>query len=181
MDTPQHAALIQTLKTRFENHLHRHEGHAWTMVLARLENRPEKLTALQAMEQTGGEPDVVAFDRTTGEYMFYDCAEESPKGRRSVCYDRAGLEARKEHAPANTAIDMAAAMGIELLTEPQYRHLQKLGPCDAKTSSWLHTPPEIRKLGGAIFGDFRYGQVFVYHNGAQSYYSARGFRGALRV
>jgi hypothetical protein len=150
-------------------------------VLARLEASPEKLSALYEMEKTGGEPDVVGHDKKTGEFIFYDCSAESPSGRRSICYDRAGLESRKEHRPENTAIDMAAEMGIELLTEEQYRDLQKLGVFDAKTSSWVKTPPAIRKLGGALFCDFRFGTVFTYHNGAQSYYGARGFRGVVRV
>ena len=161
--------------------MNRHKGLAWDKVQAKLEANTKKLDALHEMEQTGGEPDVVGYDKKTGEYIFYDCSAETPKGRRSVCYDREGLESRKEHKPANNAIDMAAAMGIDLLTEEQYRELQQLGTFDTKTSSWLKVPPEIRKLGGAIFGDSRYGRVFVYHNGAQSYYSSRGFRGLLRV
>ncbi|MCB0555459.1 MAG: DUF4256 domain-containing protein, partial [Phaeodactylibacter sp.] len=158
-----------------------HEGLEWAKVQAKLEANPEKLWALHEMERTGGEPDVVGHDIKTGEYIFYDCSAESPKGRRSLCYDRDAWEARKEHKPENNAMDMAAAMGIELLTEEQYRALQQLGDFDTKTSSWLKTPPEIRKLGGAIFADFRYSHVFVYHNGAESYYAARGFRGSLRV
>ena len=177
----QHEELIRTLKARFEKNPNRHKGLEWAKVLAKLEANPEKLQSLHEMERTGGEPDVVGLDEKTEEYIFYDCAPESPAGRRSVCYDREGLESRKENRPENNAIDMAASMGIELLSEAQYRALQKLGNFDAKTSSWLHTPAEIRKLGGAIFADFRYGNVFVYHNGAQSYYAARGFRGSLRV
>jgi hypothetical protein len=173
--------LLATLKARFEQNLSRHKGVAWAEVQARLAARPEKLWSLKEMESTGGEPDIVSHDEKTGEYVFYDCSEESPQGRRSVCYDREGLESRKEHKPKNNAIDMAAAMGIELLTEEQYRELQKLGHFDAKTSCWIKTPADIRKLGGALFGDFRYGNVFIYHNGAQSYYSGRAFRGSLRV
>jgi len=161
--------------------MHRHPGLKWANVQARLEANPGKLRSLNEMESTGGEPDVVGLDQQTGEYIFYDCSAESPPGRRSVCYDREGLESRKEHQPDNNVIDMAAAMGIELLTEGQYRHLQELGQFDTKTSSWIKTPPEIRKLGGALFADFRYGHVFMYHNGAQSYYGARAFRGSLRV
>lgn len=174
-------ALLATLQARFDKHVRRHKGLEWAKVLARLEAKPAKLRSLHEMERTGGEPDVVAHDKKSGEYVFYDCAAESPKGRRSVCYDEAALEARKEHKPKASAKGMAAAMGIELLTQEQYRELQKLGPFDAKTSSWLETPAEVRKLGGAIFGDYRYGRVFVYHNGAESYYAARGFRGSLRV
>lgn len=159
----------------------RHRGMEWAKVLARLEAHPEKLWPLNEMERTGGEPDVVGRDKKTAEIVFCDCSAESPKGRRSICYDREALEARKEFKPANNAMDMAAAIGIELLTEEEYRELQGLGEFDTKTSSWLKTPPEVRKLGGAIFGDRRYGRVFVYHNGADSYYAARGFRGALRV
>ncbi len=177
----QQEELLRTLKVRFEKNMHRHKGLEWTKVQARLEANAEKLWSLGEMERTGGEPDVVAHDKKTGEYAFYDCSPESPQGRRSVCYDREGLESRKEHKPENNAIDMAADMGIELLTEEQYRTLQALGNFDTKTSSWLKTPSDIRKLGGAIFGDFRYGTVFVYHNGAQSYYAARAFRGVLRV
>jgi hypothetical protein len=173
--------LLRALKARFEKNMNRHKGLEWAKVQAKLEANTEKLWSLNEMERTGGEPDVVGHDKKTGEYIFYDCSAESPKGRRSVCYDREGLESRKEHKPENNAIDMAAAMGIEILTEEQYRELQKLGKFDAKTSSWMKTPPEIRKLGGAIFADFRYGNVFVYHNGAQSYYGARAFRGSLRV
>lgn len=174
-------ALIQTLKTRFAHHVNRHEGIEWSKVQAKLEASPAKLWSLDEMESTGGEPDVVGFDQKTGEYIFYDCAAESPKGRRSICYDHEALEARKEHKPANSAVEMAAAMGIEMLTEQQYRELQQLGNFDTKTSSWIVTPAAIRKLGGAIFCDRRYNTVFVYHNGAESYYAARGFRGSLRV
>lgn len=173
--------LLATLKARFEKHTGRHKGIKWAQVLARLEANASKLRPLYEMEQTGGEPDVVALDETTGECIFYDCAAESPAGRRSLCYDREGLESRKEHRPENTAIDLAAEMGIEVLNETEYRQLQELGHFDTKTSSWLATPPAIRQLGGAIFGDYRYGHVFVYHNGAQSYYAGRAFRGSLRV
>ena len=181
MKEKQREELLKALKARFEKNMNRHKGLEWAKVRAKLEANTEKLWSLNEMERTGGEPDVVGYDRKTGEYIFYDCSAESPKGRRSVCYDREALESRKEHKPKNNAIDMAAAMGIEILTEEQYRELQKLGKFDAKTSSWMKTPPEIRKLGGAIFADFRYGNVFVYHNGAQSYYGARAFRGSLRV
>jgi hypothetical protein len=181
MKAKQREELLKALKARFEKSMNRHTGLEWTKVQAKLEANTEKLSSLNEMERTGGEPDVVGYDKKTGEYIFYDCSAESPKGRRSVCYDREGLESRKEHRPENNAIDMAAAMGIEILTEEQYRELQKLGDFDVKTSSWLKTPSEIRKLGGAIFADFRYGNVFVYHNGAQSYYGARAFRGSLRV
>jgi hypothetical protein len=181
MQAKQREELLKTLKTRFEKNMNRHKGLEWAKVQAKLEANTEKLWSLNEMERTGGEPDVVGYDKKAGEYIFYDCSAESPKGRRSVCYDREGLESRKEHKPENNAIDMAAAMGIEILTEEQYRELQKLGNFDAKTSSWVKTPSEIRKLGGAIFADFRYGNVFVYHNGAQSYYGARAFRGSLRV
>lgn len=173
--------LLNILKGRFEKNMNRHKGLEWVNVQAKLEANTEKLSSLNEMEKTGGEPDVVGYNEMTGEYIFYDCSAESPKGRRSVCYDREALESRKEHKPEISAIDMAAAMGIELLTEEQYRELQKLGNFDMKTSSWLKTPSEIRKLGGAIFADFRYGNVFVYHNGAESYYGVRGFRGLLRV
>jgi hypothetical protein len=173
--------LLKVLKSRFEKHRNRHKGIEWSAVQARLEANREKLWLLQEMEATGGEPDVVGQDKKTGEYLFYDCSVESPKGRRSLCYDREALDSRKEFKPANNAVDMAAAMGIELLTEKQYRMLQELGKFDLKTSSWLQTPAAIRKLGGAIFADFRYDHVFIYHNGASSYYAARGFRGALRV
>jgi hypothetical protein len=173
--------LLTTLKARFEKNMNRHKGLEWAKVQAKLEANTEKLWSLNEMERTGGEPDVVGYDKETGEYIFYDCSAESPSGRRSVCYDHEALESRKAHKPENTAIDMAAAMGIELLTEKQYRELQKLGNFDAKTSSWVKTPFDIRKLGGAIFCDFRFGNVFVYHNGADSYYAARGFRGSLGV
>jgi hypothetical protein len=173
--------LLTTLKTRFEKQTQRHAGIAWADVQTRLEANPVKLWSLHEMERTGGEPDVVGQDNATGEYIFMDCSPESPKGRRSVCYDRQGLESRKEHRPENNAIDMATEMGIELLTEAQYRYLQQLGEFDAKTSSWVQTPADIRKLGGALFCDRRYGQVFLYHNGAQSFYSARGFRGVVTV
>ncbi len=177
----QSKELLRVLKVRFEANIVRHKGLALAKVLAALEANPAKLWSLYEMERTGGEPDVVGYDKKSDEYIFYDCSAESPKGRTSVCYDREGLESRKEHKPANNAIDMATAMGIELLTEEQYRELQELGEFDTKTSSWLQTPNEIRKLGGAIFGDRRFGRVFVYHNGAQSYYGARAFRGSLRV
>lgn len=181
MKAKQREDLLGALKTRFEKNMHRHKGLEWAKVQAKVEANAEKLRSLNEMEKTGGEPDVVGLDKKTGEYIFYDCAAESPIGRRSVCYDREGLESRKEHKPENNAIDMAAAMGIELLSAEQYRELQKLGNFDTKTSSWLKTPSDIRKLGGALFADFRYGNVFVYHNGAQSYYAARAFRGSLRV
>ena len=177
----QRGELLRALKVRFEKNMNRHKGLEWAKVQAKLEANTDKLWSLNEMERTGGEPDVVGHDKKSGEYIFYDCSAESPKGRRSVCYDREGLESRKEHRPENSAIDMAAAMGIELLTEEQYRDLQELGTFDTKTSSWVKTPSDIRKLGGAIFGDYRYGHVFVYHNGAQSYYGARAFRGSLRV
>lgn len=173
--------LLNTLKTRFEKNMERHKGIEWIKVQAKLEANTDKLWVLDEMEITGGEPDIVDYDEKTGEYIFYDCSAESPKGRRSICYDLEGLESRKEHQPENNAIDMAAAMGIELLTEEQYRFLQQLGKFDTKTSSWIVTPPGIRKLGGALFGDRRYDHVFVYHNGAQSYYAARAFRGLLKV
>jgi len=180
--SPEHREeLLSELKARFEKNMNRHKGLEWARVQAKLEANTEKLWSLNEMERTGGEPDVVGFDKKTGEYIFYDCSAESPKGRRSLCYDRQALKSRKEHKPENNAIDMAAAMGIELLTEEQYRELQKLGNFDTKTSSWITTPSEIRKLGGAIFADYRYGNVFVYHNGAESYYAARAFRGSLRV
>lgn len=175
----QQAELIETLKARFEQNVNRHKGIEWAKVQARL--NAEKLWSLSEMEKTGGEPDIVGFDIKTGEYIFYDCSAESPKDRRSLCYDREALELRKEHKPENAAINMATAMGIEILTEEQYRDLQKLGIFDTKTSSWVKTPAEIRKLGGALFCDRRYNQVFVYHNGAESYYGVRGFRGFLRV
>src|SRR3989339_875239 len=177
----QSEELLKTLKTRFEKNMNRHKGIEWTKVEAKLAAITEKLWSLNEMEKTGGEPDVVGYDKNTGEYIFYDCSAESPKDRRSLCYDREALESRKEHKPKNNAVDMAAAMGIELLTEEQYRELQKLGNFDTKTSSWVKTPSDIRKLGGALFADFRYGNVFVYHNGAESYYAVRGFRGSVRV
>jgi hypothetical protein len=173
--------LLATLKTRFEKNMHRHPGMMWESVQKKLQGNPAKLGSLFEMERTGGEPDVVGQDAQTGELIFYDCAAESPKGRRSLCYDRAAWEARKEFKPASSAMEMAKEMGIEMLNETQYRELQHLEKFDQKTSSWLVTPPEIRKLGGAIFGDYRYATVFIYHNGAESYYGARGFRGALRV
>jgi len=177
----QREELLRVLKGRFEKNMNRHQGLEWAKVQGKLEAHTEKLWSLNEMERTGGEPDVVGHDKKTGEYIFYDCSSESPKGRRSVCYDREALEARKEHKPANSAIGMAAAMGIELLTEEQYRGLQKLGEFDTKTSNWVKTPSDIRKLSGALFCDRRYDTVFVYHNGAESYYAARGFRGSLRV
>ncbi len=177
----QRQELFSALEARFEKNLNRHKGLDWAKVQARLEANAEKLWSLNEMERTGGEPDVVGHDKKTGEYVFYDCAAESPAGRRSVCYDREGWESRKEHRPKTTAMDMAAAMGIELLTEEQYLEFQKLGEFDTKTSSWVKTPAEIRKLGGALYGERRYGRVFVGHNGAQSYYSVRAFRGLLRV
>lgn len=181
LSTSQMEQLLGTLQTRFEKNINRHLGLEWEKVKAKLETSPEKLWSLNEMEITGGEPDVVGYDTTTNEYIFFDCAPESPKGRRSYCYDREAQESRKDYPPANNIIDVAAAMGIEILTEEQYRELQKLGHFDTKTSSWIKTPAEIRKLGGAIFADFRYGTVFVYHNGASSYYAARAFRGCLRV
>ena len=177
----QGAELLTALKARFEKNGNRHKSIEWAKVQAKLEAGTEKLWSLNEMERTGGEPDVVGYDKKTGEYIFYDCSAESPKGRRSVCYDREAQESRKEHKPENSAIGMAAAMGIELLTEEQYRELQQLGEFDTKTSSWVKTPSDIRKLGGALFCDRRYDTVFVYHNGAESYYAARGFRGSLRV
>ena len=177
----QREDLLSALKARFEKNINRHKGLEWVKVRAKLEASPEKLLSLHAMEATGGEPDVVGHDKKTGEYIFYDCSAESPKDRRSLCYDREGLESRKEHRPKNTAMDMAAAMGIELLTEEQYFDLQKLGNFDMKTSSWVKTPSDIRKLGGALYCDRRYGRVFVGHNGAQSYYAARAFRGSLTI
>jgi hypothetical protein len=173
--------LLRVLKTRFEKNMNRHRGLEWAAVHAKLEADTEKLWSLNEMEGSGGEPDVVGRDKKTGEYIFCDCSAESPKGRRSVCYDREALEARKEHKPKNSAVDMAAAMGIEMLTEEQYRELQTLGEFDTKTSSWVKTPSAIRKLGGAVFCDRRYDHVFLYHNGAQSYYAARAFRGSLKV
>jgi len=173
--------LIEILKARFEKNMNRHKGLEWDKLQVKLEENTEKIWSLNEMERTGGEPDVVGYDKQTGEYFFYDCSAESPKGRRSVCYDREGQESRKEHKPENNAIDMAAAIGVELLTEDKYKELQKLGPFDTKTSSWVKTTSEIRKLGGALFCDRRYNHVFVYHNGAESYYAVRGFRGMLKV
>lgn len=181
LPSAQRSALLGILKTRFEKNMQRHKGLTWADVQAKLEANTKKLWTLNEMESTGGEPDVVGYDKRTGEYIFYDCSAESPKGRRSLCYDDEALEARKEHKPAGSAVDMASSIGIELLTEEQYRELQTLGNFDTKTSSWLKTPADIRKLGGAIFGDYRYGNVFIYHNGAESYYAARAFRGSLRV
>lgn len=181
LSAEQQEELLKTLKSRFEKNRTRHKDIEWDKVATRLNASLEKLWSLNEMERTGGEPDVVAYDKKTGEYIFYDCSTESPKDRRSLCYDREALNSRKEHKPENSAIDMAAAMGIELLTEEQYRQLQQLGAFDLKTSSWIKTPAEIRKLGGAVFCDRRYNTVFVYHNGAESYYAARGFRGSLRV
>lgn len=177
----QHAALLKTLQTRFEKNMKRHKGLEWAAIQAKLETGSDKLWSLNEMEETGGEPDVVGFDKKTGEYIFYDCSAESPKERRSLCYDHEALEKRKEHKPADSAVEMAAAIGIKILTEEQYRELQQLGNFDTKTSSWIVTPANIRKLGGALFCDRRYDTVFVYHNGAESYYAARGFRGSLRV
>lgn len=180
--SPEHREeLIEELKARFEANMNRHKGLAWAKVQAKLEATPEKLWSLSEMEKTGGEPDVVGFDKKTGEYIFYDCSPESPKDRRSLCYDRQALESRKEHKPKSSALDLAAAMGIEVLTEEQYRELQTLGEFDLKTSSWVKTPGAVRKLGGAIFCDRRFGRIFTYHNGAESYYAARAFRGSLRV
>ncbi len=177
----QRDELLRALQARFEKHMNRHEGLEWAKVKARLEANPEKLWSLGEMESTGGEPDVVGHDKKTGEYIFFDCSPDSPKGRRSVCYDREALNSRKEAKPKNSAVDMAAAIGIELLTEEQYRDLQKVGEFDTKTSSWVKTPPAIRKLGGALFCDRRFNTVFVYHNGAESYYAGRAFRGRLRI
>lgn len=181
MNARQREDLLETLKARFGKHMERHPGIEWAQVQARLEAHPGKLRSLHEMEQTGGEPDVIGYDKKTGEFTFVDCAAESPAGRRSVCFDRQGLESRKENRPEHCAVDMAAAMGVEILTEAQYRGLQALGVFDAKTSSWVQTPPDIRRLGGALFCDRRYGHVFTYHNGAQSYYAARGFRGLLQI
>src|SRR3981081_3167160 len=181
LSSEQREELLRALKARFEKNMNRHKGLEWAKVQAKLEANTEKLWSLNEMERTGGEPDVVGHDKKTGEYIFYDCSAESPKGRRRVCYDREALDSRKEHKPENGAIDMAAAMGLELFTEEQYRELQKLGDFDTKTSSWVKTPSDIRKLGGAVFCDRRYNTVFVYHNGAESYYAARAFRGSLRV
>jgi hypothetical protein len=177
----QREELLRSLKIRFEKNMNRHKGFEWVKVRARLEVNEHKLWSLDEMERTGGEPDVVGHDKKTGEYIFYDCSAESPEGRRSVCYDREAWESRKQHKPEDNASDLAASMGIELLTEEQYRELQKLGNFDTKTSSWVKTPSDIRKLGGALFCDRRYDTVFVYHNGAESYYAARAFRGSLRV
>jgi hypothetical protein len=181
LSSEQREELLRAVKARFEKNMNRHEGLEWTKVQAKLEANAEKLWSLNEMERTGGEPDVVGHDKKTGEYIFFDCSLETPKDRTSVCYDREGLESRKEHKPKTNAIDMATAMGVELLTEEQYLKLQKLGDFDTKTSSWVKTPPDIRKLGGALYCDRRYGRVFVGHNGAQSYYAARAFRGSLRV
>ncbi len=181
LPSEQRKKLLSLLSVRFENNMNRHPGLNWAEIQEKLEVKPEKLWSLNEMEKTGGEPDVVGYDQDAKEYIFYDCSAESPKGRRNVCYDREGLDSRKEHKPENSAIDMATAMDIELLTEEQYRELQKLGSFDTKTSSWLKTPAEIRKRGGALFGDRRYDHVFVYHNSAPSYYGVRGFRGVLRV
>ena len=177
----QREKLLTTMEARFEENMHRHKGLQWEKVRGRLEGKPDELWSLNEMETSGGEPDVIGQDKKTSEYLFFDCSPESPRGRRSVCYDRQALEARKEHKPRASAVEMATAMGADLLTEEQYRRLQQLGEFDTKTSSWLTTPPDIRSLGGAIFGDYRYGTVFIYHNGAESYYAARGFRCALRV
>ena len=177
----QRESILRALKARFDKNMNRHKGLEWAKLQARLEAGDEKLWSLNEMERTGGEPDVIGHDKTTGEYIFYDCSAESPKGRRSLCYDREALESRKEHKPENSVIDMAAAMGVELLTEEEYRELQKLGNFDLKTSSWVKTPANIRKLGGAVFCDRRYDTVFIYHNGADTYYAARGFRGSIKV
>ncbi len=181
LSSEQREQLLRALKARFEENMNRHEGLVWTQVQTKLEASTEKLWSLNEMERTGGEPDVVEHDGRTGDYIFYDCSGESPKGRRNLCYDREALESRKQHKPENSALDMAAAMGIEILTEEQYRELQKVGEFDTKTSSWIRTPSKIRKLGGALFCDRRYDTVFVYHNGAESYYAARGFRGSIKV
>lgn len=181
LSVQQQEELLKTLKTRFEKNMNRHKGLEWAKVQAKLEARPEKLWSLDDMEISGGEPDVVGYDKKTGEYIFFDCSAESPKERRSLCYDREALNSRKENKPRNSAVDLAAEMGIEMLTEQQYLELQKLGKFDMKTSSWLNTPAEVRKLGGAISGEFRFGRVFIYANGAESYFAARGFRGSLRV
>jgi hypothetical protein len=181
MKAKERNELLQGLQTRFEKNMHRHKGIAWAEVAARLESNPDTLASLFAMEGSGGEPDVIGRDKDTGRFVFCDCSAQSPAGRRSLCYDRAALDARKEHKPKNSAVEMAAAMGIDLLTEEQYRKLQQLGEFDTKTSSWVMTPPDVRSLGGALFCDRRYDKVFVYHNGAESYYAARGFRGLLYV
>jgi hypothetical protein len=181
MSPEQYVELLEVLKARFEENMNRHKGLKWDKVQERLQANPKKLWSLNEMEKTFGEPDVVGLDKKTGEYIFCDCSAESPSGRRNACYDREALDSRKEHKPKNNAVDMATSMGIELLTEEQYRELQEFGDFDTKTSSWVKTPPDIRKLGGALFADRRYDHVFVYHNGAESYYGARGFRGELRV
>ena len=181
MKAQEREEFLQTLKARFEKNMHRHEGIAWAKVQARLEGNPEVLRSLREMELTGGEPDLIGQDKEECRFVFFDCSAESPAGRRSVCYDREALDSRKEHKPESSAVGMAAEMGIDLLTEEQYRELQTFGEFDTKTSSWVRTPPDVRSLGGALFCDRRYGKVFLYHNGAQSYYAARGFRGALRV
>jgi hypothetical protein len=181
MNAKEREELLRTLEARFERHMHRHPGIGWAEVLARLEGRPAALRSLQAMESTGGEPDVIGHDEKTGQFAFCDCSAESPAGRRSLCYDAAALDARKENRPQGSAAGLAAEMGIDLLTEAQYRALQELGEFDLKTSTWISTPPDVRALGGALFCDRRYGRMFVYHNGAQSYYAARGFRGVLTV
>ena len=181
LSSEQRKDLLEVLKVRFQKNMIRHKGLDWHALQAKLEANVDKLWSLNEMEQTGGEPDIIGHDKTTGEYIYYDCSEESPKGRRSVCYDREALDSRKENKPRDSAMGMAATMGIELLTEQQYRELQKLGNFDTKTSSWVKTPSEIRKLGGALFCDRRYNTVFVYHNGAESYYAARGFRGSLKL
>jgi hypothetical protein len=181
LSATQQQELIHTLHLRFEKNMKRHKGIDWDKVQARLKKNSDKLFSLYEMEQTGGEPDVVGADKKSGEFIFYDCSQESPKGRRSICYDHEALEARKEHKPADSAINMAEEMGIEILSEEEYRELQKFGNFDTKTSSWIKTPAEIRKLGGAIFADYRYGTIFIYHNGAESYYAGRAFRGSLRV
>lgn len=181
LSAQERSALLATLKARFEKNMNRHKNLAWPAIQQKLENSPEKIWSLNEMEQTDGEPDVIGFDKKTGEYIFYDCSAESPKGRRSVCYDAKALESRKEHKPKNSALGLAAEMGIEILNEEEYRSLQQLGTFDTKTSSWVATPADMRKLGGALFCDRRYETVFVYHNGAESYYAGRGFRGSLRV
>ena len=181
LSSEQREELFKALKARFEKNMNRHKGLDWAKVQAKLEANAGKLWSLNEMEDTGGEPDVVGHDKKTDEYVFFDCSPESPKGRAAVCYDREALDSRKEHKPRDSAIDMAEAMGVELLTEEQYHELQKLGEFDKKTTTWVRTPADVRKLGGALFGDCRFGRVFIYHNGAQSYYSARGFRASLRV
>lgn len=181
LSSEQHAEILKILKDRFDKNINRHKGLKWSEIKEKLEGNAEKLWSLNEMEKTGGEPDVVDYDKKTGEHIFYDCSKQSPAGRRNLCYDHEALESRKEHKPKNSAIDLAAAMGIEILTEEQYRQLQKLGNFDTKTSSWVKTPEKIRKLGGAIYCDRRYDTVFTYHNGAESYYASRGFRGSLRI